>query len=141
MVDGDALLNDAGRLQDKTQQSLFNTKKLVEESKLVGMQTVEELQRQREQLNQVDQDVMRMEDNLDRADKLIKTFGKRMATDKLIQCFACVNVLLIVGVVVYAIVKGGLKKNDDVDTGAPESPVDSGSSSNARMLRGFGLSY
>mmetsp|Transcript_2301 Transcript_2301/g.3475 ORF Transcript_2301/g.3475 Transcript_2301/m.3475 type:complete len:258 (-) Transcript_2301:91-864(-) len=140
-ADGDALLNDAGRLQDKTQQSLGNTKTMVEESKLVGMQTVDELQRQREQINQIDNDVMRMEDNLNRADKLIKTFGKRMATDKLIQCFACVNVLLIVGVIVYSIVKGGLK-GDEEEAGAPESPVDnSGSStSSTRMLRGFGLS-
>jgi len=130
--DGDALLNEAGHLQDKTQQSLSNTKQMIAESKQVGMATAEELQRQREQINNIDGAVMRMEDNLDRADKLIKTFGKRMATDKLIQCFACVNILLIVGVVIYTVVKGGLDKN--TDSGAPESPVDG--SSGSRMLRG-----
>jgi hypothetical protein len=73
---------------------------------------------------------------LNRADKLIKTFGKRMATDKLIQCFACTNILLLVGVVVYVVVKGGFDgaKND----GAPESPVGDGgtTSEQTRMLRG-----
>lgn len=136
---GDALLNEAGRIQDKTQQSISNTKRMVEESKEVGMQTAEELQRQRQQLMNIDSDVMRMENNLNRADRLIKTFGKRMATDKLIQCFACTNVVLLVGVVVYVVVKGGLDKakND----GTPQSPIggdnDTGTSEEGRMLRGF----
>jgi SNARE protein len=136
---GDALLNEAGRIQDKTQQSISNTKRMVEESKEVGMQTAEELQRQRQQLMNIDSDVMRMENNLNRADRLIKTFGKRMATDKLIQCFACTNVVLLVGVVVYVVVKGGLDKakND----GPPQSPIggdnDAGTSEEGRMLRGF----
>jgi Snare region anchored in the vesicle membrane C-terminus./Vesicle transport v-SNARE protein N-terminus. len=135
---GDALLDEAGRIQDKTQQSISNTKRMIDESKEVGMQTAEELQRQREQLGNIDSDVMRMENNLNRADRLIKTFGKRMATDKLIQCFACTNVVLLVGVVVYVVVKGGLDeaKND----GTPESPVDNndaGTTEEARMLRSF----
>lgn len=132
---GDALLDEAGRIQDKTQQSISNTRRMIQESKEVGMQTTEELQRQRTQLENIDNDVMRMENNLNRADKLIKTFGKRMATDKLIQCFACTNILLLVGVVVYVVVKGGLDKarND----GTPESPIDdsgTGTASEQRML-------
>jgi SNARE protein len=138
---GDSMLQEAGRIQDKTQQALSNTTKMIAESKAVGMQTAEELQRQRDQLKTIDGDAMRMEDNLNRADKLIKTFGKRMATDKLIQCFACTNLLLMVGVIVYVTVKGGFDgaKND----GVPESPVgngnedgDGGVSEQTRMLRG-----
>mmetsp|Transcript_5913 Transcript_5913/g.8940 ORF Transcript_5913/g.8940 Transcript_5913/m.8940 type:complete len:277 (+) Transcript_5913:44-874(+) len=132
---GDSMLQEAGRIQDKTQSALANTTNMIAESKAVGMQTAAELQKQREQLNTIDGEVMRMEDNLNRADKLIKTFGKRMATDKLIQCFACTNLLLMVGVVVYVTVKGGFEgaKND----GVPESPVgDGGVSEQARMLRG-----
>lgn len=126
---GDALLNEASRLQDKTAQSLGNTQQMINESKVVATSTVEELQRQREQIKQIDEDAIRVQDNLDRADKLIKTFGKRMATDKLIQCFACMNIMLIVGIVVYAVVKGGTD-SDNNGSGSPESPVD------ARFLRG-----
>jgi SNARE protein len=110
---------------------------MIEESKEVGMQTAEELQRQRAQLSNIDNDVMRMEDNLKRADRLIKTFGKRMATDKLIQCFACTNILLIVGVVVYVAVKGGFEK--DKNDGTPESPTgDTGTrAEQERILGGF----
>eukprot|EP00565_Helicotheca_tamesis_P002218 CAMPEP_0185733740 /NCGR_PEP_ID=MMETSP1171-20130828/20387_1 /TAXON_ID=374046 /ORGANISM="Helicotheca tamensis, Strain CCMP826" /LENGTH=253 /DNA_ID=CAMNT_0028403543 /DNA_START=87 /DNA_END=848 /DNA_ORIENTATION=- len=125
---GDALLNEAHGLQDKTQASLDNTKQMVAASKEVGMATIEELERQRQTIQNIDDEAMRIEDNLQRADKLIKTFGKRMATDKLIQCFSCINVLLLVGVVVYSIVKkGGL--TSDPEREEPASPV--------RMLMGM----
>lgn len=119
---GDQLLDEADNLQDKTRQSLTNTRFMVDESKNTGSITLEELRRQREQLNTVDEHVNTITDELVRADKLIKAFGKRMATDKLIQCFACVNILLIVGVVVYAVVKGGLPGNNE--SNAPENPLD-----------------
>lgn len=118
--DGDKMLEDASRLQDKTAESLSNTMSLIADSKMVGLQTVEDLEAQRNQIRGIDEDVMRLEDNLVRADVLIKNFGKRMATDKVIQCFACVNILMVVGVIVYAIVdKGGLS---DKDSGSPAEP-------------------
>mmetsp|Transcript_23213 Transcript_23213/g.29281 ORF Transcript_23213/g.29281 Transcript_23213/m.29281 type:complete len:263 (-) Transcript_23213:262-1050(-) len=132
---GDALLTGAENIQDKTQVALDNTLNMVAESKATGMMTLEELERQRNQLNSVDQNVAILEDHLVRADRLIKTFGKRMATDKLIQCFACMNVVLIVAVVVYLIVKGAVTKEE----GAPEDPVagaTAGAQSAERMLRG-----
>jgi chromosome segregation ATPase len=126
--DGDAMLQEAQRLQDKTGASLANTKRMVEESKYTGMQTVEELQRQREQIRDIDNDVNRLEDNLGRADKLVKTFAKRMATDRVIQCFACTNILFLLGIVIYVIVKGGGLNSGDKDSGSPTNPV--------RFLRG-----
>jgi len=127
-TDGDALLGEASKLQDKTSDSLGNTKRMIEESKNVGMETMEELRRQRDQLNTIDEEAMKIEDNLVRADRLIKTFGRRMATDKFIQCFAVVNVLLLVGVVIYSSIKKGAFSNDDSKDDLP-SPV--------RMLRAF----
>eukprot|EP00970_Alexandrium_tamarense_P017386 scaffold9372_cov69-Alexandrium_tamarense.AAC.1 len=78
---GDSMLSDMNNIQDKTKNSLANTKHMVAASKEVGEATMEELLRQREQIRNVDNEAMRIEDNLQRADKLIKTFGKRMATD------------------------------------------------------------
>jgi len=118
---GDNMLKDASRLQDKTQESLENTKRLVAESKEVGMTTLEELQRQRQQIQDIDKQAMRMENELERADKLIKAFGKRMASDKFIQCCTCLNVLLMVGVVIYIIVNGG--NIGGAGEKEPESPV------------------
>lgn len=134
---GDALLDGADHLQDKTQAALTNINRMTQEAKQTGMMTLEELERQRNQINNVDENVMRLEDNLNRADTLIKAFGKRMATDKLIQAFACINILLIVGVVVWSIVKGGLPGPDQETP--PESPIAGGSGQSAsnRLLRGF----
>lgn len=126
---GDAVLDGASRLQDKTGQSLGNTKQMIADSKMVASSTVEALKQQREQITNIEGDVLRVKDNLNRADKLIKNFGKRMATDKLIQCFACVNIMLVVGVVLYLVIKGG--KDDDENRNAPESPVES------RQLKGL----
>lgn len=125
---GDAMINEMNTIQDKTKSSLHNTKKMVAASKEVGEATMEELLRQREQIRNIDNEAMRIEDNLQRADKLIKTFGKRMATDKFIQCFAIINILLLVGVVIYSILKKGSGAEDSRES-SPTSPV--------RMLRGF----
>lgn len=126
---GDALLKDASRIQDKTKASIDNIARMTAEAKNVGMETMEELRRQRDQISAIDEEAMKIEDNLKRADKLIRTFGRRMATDKLIQCFACLNVLLLVGVIVFSIVKkGGIPGDGLGEKDGPVQPV--------RMLRG-----
>ena len=125
---GDALLKDAHKIQDKTQSAIDNIARMTNEAKDVGMGTMEELRRQREQITAIDEEAMKIEDNLKRADKLIRNFGRRMATDKLIQCFACLNVLLLVGVIIFSIVKRGKIPGTDFE-GGPAQPV--------RMLRGF----
>jgi SNARE protein len=110
--EGDAMLNRADQLQDKTEESLQHTRQMVDATKDVAVATLEELHRQRDQIKDITEEVMQIEDNLSRADKLIKTFGRRMATDKFIQCFTCVNVLLLVGVIVYAVVSKETGQNN-----------------------------
>jgi SNARE protein len=122
--DGDAMLAEAANLQGKTQHSLDNTKRMVAESKEVGTETMTELQRQREQITRIDETATKMGNDLDRAEKLIKTFGRRMATDRFIQCFACVNVFLLVGVIVYIVVmKNKFPDANPLDPLAPTNPV------------------
>jgi len=131
---GDAMLNDASRIQDKTQESLSRTQTNVNDAKLIGMQTMETLRGQRDQLSNINSELDRVDDSLKRADLLIKTFGKRMATDKIIQCFACTNILLLVGVIVYSIVKGqGLIGEDK----PPPDPTGESPTETTRMLRGL----
>jgi len=114
---GDNMLKEAAGLQDKTQDSLSNTKRMVADSKEVGMATLEELERQRGVIENIDSELNRVDDNLARAEALMKQFGKRMASDHFIQCFAVINCLLLLGVIIYAVVKkGGL-------TGAQPEPT------------------
>ena len=121
---GDKMLDEMHDIQNKTQDSLGNTKALIAQSKEVGMATLEELERQRNVLSNIEQEIDRVDDNLARAEALLKQFGKRMASDKFIQCFAVLNCLLLLGVIIYAVTKGGgLPGADDV---LPTSPFDSG---------------
>jgi len=125
---GDIMLNDMNHIQDKTKSSLQNTKNMVAASIQVAETTRSQLLEDRETIRRITNEAMRVEDNLQRSDKLIKQFGKRMATDRLIQCFACINILLLVGVVVYFIFRKSSEESA-LNQNSPESPV--------RMLRGF----
>jgi DNA repair exonuclease SbcCD ATPase subunit len=116
---GNNMLKEASALQDKTQDSLSNTKNMIAASKEVGVATLEELQRQREVIQNIEKETDRMDDNLARAEALMKQFGKRMASDKFIQCFAVLNCLLLLGVILYVVLKGG----GDNDDSKPDSPV------------------
>ena len=118
---GDNMLKEASALQDKTSDSLANTKNMIAASKDVGVSTLEELERQRDVIQNIEGEIDRIDDNLARAEALLKQFGKRMATDSFIQCFAAVNCLLLVAVVLFAVIKkGGLTGSDE---GSPLSPT------------------
>jgi len=117
---GDGMLKEASALQDKTQDSLANTKNMIAASKEVGVATLEELERQRNVIQNIERETDRIDDNLARAEVLLKQFGKRMATDHFIQCFAVINCLLLVGVVIYVVLKGGLPGSKEE---APISPT------------------
>lgn len=129
---GNRMLAEASALQDKTQDSLSNTRQLIAQSKEVGVSTLEELQRQREVIQNIEKETDRMDDNLARAEALLKHFGKRMASDKFIQCFAVLNCLLLLGVILYAVMKGGSLGGEE---SSPKDPT------GGRLLRGgsFGV--
>ena len=101
---------------------------MIAQSKEVGVSTLEELQRQREVIQNIEKEADRMDDNLARAEALLKQFGKRMASDKFIQCFALINCLLLIAVVLYAVIKGGAFKDEET------SPLDP--TRGNRFLRG-----
>jgi SNARE protein len=98
---GDAMLKEASALQDKTQKSLLNTRKMIAESKQVGVVTLDELQRQRGTINTVEIETKRVDDNLARSETLLKAFGRRIAGDRFIQFFL---LLLFVAIIVYVII-------------------------------------
>jgi len=113
---GDNMLKEASVLQDKTQDSLSNTKNMIAASKEVGLSTLEELERQRGVIENIERETDRIDDNLARAEVLLKQFGKRMASDHFIQCFAIINCLLLIGVIIVAIVNKGALGGESTPT-------------------------
>lgn len=101
--DNDDLLSDAHGIQDDTMASLARSRALVEASQEIGTATLEVLVTQREQINDISDEIDVIDSNLTRAEKLITAFGKRMATDRILQFFTFVNIILVIAVVAYAI--------------------------------------
>lgn len=120
---GHAMMENMNSIQSETKTSLNNTKKMVAASKEIGMTTNTELIRQHQQLARNYDHASRTEENLNRSDKLIKTLD-RLVKDGRIRCFAVINAMLLIGIVIFVIVKGVSNK----ENGSNTSPV--------RMLRG-----
>ncbi|KAL3661870.1 hypothetical protein V7S43_013163 [Phytophthora oleae] len=95
------LLDKTLDIQSKTEQSLMSTAKLVEQSKDVAAATAEALRGQREHIVEITDAVMGIEDSLQRADKLIRSFARRMATDRVILLFTFLVIVGIAGIVGY----------------------------------------
>lgn len=95
---GDVLLDLTEQNQEQTAVSLNNTLKTIKNAHEIGMATKVELEGQRQQISNIENHTVAVETGLKKADKMIKRFRRRIATDKLIRVFALVNVVLLVGV-------------------------------------------
>jgi SNARE protein len=97
----DTLLTDTHKVQDMTFESLARTRNMIEASKEIGSATVQQLVEQKEQIADIERDIDAMDTNLQRAEKLVSNFVKRMATDRIIQLFAAVNIVVLLGLILY----------------------------------------
>ncbi|RLN75395.1 hypothetical protein BBJ28_00024210 [Nothophytophthora sp. Chile5] len=95
------ILDRTMNVQTKTEQSLMSTQKMVEQSKDVAAATAEALRGQRDHIVEITDAVMGIEDSLQRADKLIRSFARRMATDRVILVFTFLVIMGIAGIVGY----------------------------------------
>lgn len=102
----DELLEGANKIQDLTFDSLGRTRIMIEQSKEIGLATVDELRRQRVQIVDIDEEIDHLDSHVSRAEKLVANFTKRIASDRVIQAFTALNVLIIICVIVYAAVTG-----------------------------------
>lgn len=102
----DDLLTGANKIQDLTLESIARSAAMIEASKDVGEQTLEELRRQKDQIRSIEDEVQVIDSNLVRAEKLILNFGRRMATDKLIQGFATLNIMVMLALILYVAISG-----------------------------------
>lgn len=102
----DQLLQGANILQDKTLESIGRTAQLIEHSKEVGTATNETLLQQRQQMKDIEEEVDNIESKMVRADKLILDFTRRMATDKIIQAFSALNIVVMLGLILYVAISG-----------------------------------
>ena len=109
----DELLDKTEKVHDDIELHLRNALNVVNDTDELADATLETLGRQREQIENVHKTVLSIDEALTRSDALLRTFGKRMMTDKIMQVFFALNLLAVVGVVVYmAVSKSGLTSDD-----------------------------
>eukprot|EP00611_Tribonema_gayanum_P016832 TRINITY_DN29269_c0_g1_i1.p1 TRINITY_DN29269_c0_g1~~TRINITY_DN29269_c0_g1_i1.p1 ORF type:complete len:238 (+),score=69.02 TRINITY_DN29269_c0_g1_i1:210-923(+) len=101
----DQKLDQAEMIQNKTEAKYKNIITVLEQTEEVGSATAATLQEQRAQISEITENVMEMDGMLTRANKLIMVFSRRLATDKMIQCFAFINVAALVAIIVYVVIK------------------------------------
>jgi SNARE protein len=76
-------------VQNDSLQSVERSKRLVQESQEIGGSTLVTLGEQKEQLIKISQNLDEIDDELKRADKLMRSFMRRMATDRIVSLFTC----------------------------------------------------
>ena len=100
------VLDMTNKLQDKSFESLARTRNLVETSRAVGQDAIDEMRRQRDQIKDIEGEVDAIDTHLKRAERLVMEFSRRIATDRIIQCFSFLNIVVMLGLILYVVVSG-----------------------------------
>lgn len=103
-----ALINQGKNIQAQSAASLDRSLKQVLATEQLGTETAVKLKQQTDQLVNIHKNVDTIESDLQRADKIMRAFMRRMATDKLILCFI---LLMIIGIIVIIVYKAQEKKS------------------------------
>ncbi|KAI9189022.1 t-SNARE VTI1 [Blastocladiella emersonii ATCC 22665] len=94
------LLQGTERLQ-QTGDRLTNTHRIALETEQTGIETLEELRRQRQQLERARNTLRDVDGNVDRAGRTLRTMARRLSTNKLITAaIVCMLVVLILMVLI-----------------------------------------
>jgi SNARE protein len=99
------LVDAAKRIQQESKESTTRTKQQLQHTIEIGASTNAKLKEQTQQLEGVDKKVEQIDDNLKRADKQIRIFMRRMATDKVVLALVLMVVLGIIGAIVAHYIK------------------------------------
>jgi hypothetical protein len=98
---------------------------MIEASKEIGYRTIEELRSQQDQIKDIEADVDALGSTLFRAEKLVVNFTRRMATDKIIQGFALINIIVMLSLIIYVVSTGKSlsPSNNSGNSGAISAPT------------------
>ena len=88
------------QIQEKTQESTSRTKRLIQETIEIGTAANSELKDQGEKLLKIEEDVEQVESNLKRADRQMRIFIRRRASDRI---FMILIVLLGAGILAIVV--------------------------------------
>jgi len=105
-LDHKKIVDKALNIQNDDIETLHRVSRTVETTKQIGAETLDKMNQQREQIINIDKGVDEVSSNIQLASRHLRTFVRRLATDKIIMGF----VLLIFVAVVFIIVWKAVKK-------------------------------
>lgn len=107
------LVDEAKNVQQESLQSTNRAKQVLEHTIQIGTDTSDALKRQTDMLQNVDSNLDAIESNLKRAEKQIRVFLRRMATDKIILALLLLVVLSVVISIVVTVVRNKTTGSND----------------------------
>ena len=99
--------SEALRIQQDNKNITKQIISTLDETKDIGMQNLEELDRQNQVIKSIGSKVLGLRSDVKRAGNLLRQFRRRMMTDKLIVCFIFLVVVGIAFCIIYAAVVPG----------------------------------
>ncbi|ORZ34793.1 hypothetical protein BCR44DRAFT_69335 [Catenaria anguillulae PL171] len=93
-------------IQKESLQATSRTKAVLATTIQMGTETMDVLKQQTDQIQGINDKVDQVESNLKRADKQLRAFLRKMATDRIIMVFVFLIVLGIVGAILVNVLRG-----------------------------------
>ena len=100
----DAMLKETEKIQAKTTSALERTRKRATEARDIGREVADALAGQTDQIMRIDQGMTEMDSELKRANQIMMSIARRVATDRLVLCFGLLLVGFVIAVVVVIVV-------------------------------------
>jgi len=114
-MSAEQIVQKGEKIQKQDIDAVDRMVQVTEQTKAVGSATTTKLAENSERLRKTEEGLDEVEANIKLAGKELASFARRVATDKVFLCLACLVVLGIIGVIVYSIV------DPNSDTNVPDA--------------------
>eukprot|EP01112_Ceratiomyxa_fruticulosa_P011939 TRINITY_DN3285_c0_g1_i1.p1 TRINITY_DN3285_c0_g1~~TRINITY_DN3285_c0_g1_i1.p1 ORF type:complete len:259 (+),score=59.32 TRINITY_DN3285_c0_g1_i1:95-778(+) len=106
-----SILNQGNEIQQDDLSRLANMSRDLSQTQETGANTLLEMSKQRDQMTQIRKGVEEVESNIKMANKQLRVFARRIATDKIIMGFIFLIVAAIIFIIIYSVLKPKAKTN------------------------------
>merc|ERR1712154_567670 len=110
--DEDAAIGYGRRLQDETDAAADRAIRDLADTQETAVNTATMLHGQTEQIANIDRNLAEIDDEIDRATRVLKRMGRRVMTDKYIWCLIFLIFAAIIGIIVVSVVEGNVDEKD-----------------------------
>jgi chromosome segregation ATPase len=102
-------INYGRDLQNRTQEAADNAITTLVETTNIATDTAQKVHEQTEQIKQIDQTLVEVDNELERANRILKRMARRVMTDKYIWCLVALVFIAIVIIIALSISNGKVK--------------------------------